>query len=710
MPGIPVAFPWLALKKSLKRKTVLDVTHAVRLHVARTVMASPRSIADRTVRRMFRRLGAGLVAIAGSFALGVRAADDPFWKDHVEPVIRERCGDCHSGVKTKSGLDLGSFQSILRGGDRGAAVVPGRPDDSLLLKVLAAGADPHMPPKGQLTEEQIGLVKTWIGRLSNGSPDKVPAPVPLEAARLPKPAPVWIPPASMEPSAVIDRFIELGWTSRKVSPARAADDSTFLRRIYLDLVGRVPSEAELRDHLKDRGSDRRQRWVDGLLADPAHPRHLAEVFDVVMMGRRGGDFEEQRRKNHWTEYLEASFRENRPWNRTLHDLIVGRPQRVEDQGAVWFLYERKGNPQAMAEAVAPLVFGLQIKCAQCHDHMIAREIKQAHYWGMVAAFNRTKNVDTPAGPGLAESAIGGFVSFANLKKESQPAALTFFNGRRVDEPWPKDGEKEVDDVSRYLVPPPEGKAPVREPALPKFSRRSALAQAVTEDNPLLARAMVNRVWAMLLGRGLVHPVDLMDSKHLPSHPDLLDWLARDFAASGHDVRRLVRNIVLTRVYQLDSRPAGKRPPLPDAFATGPEKPLSAEQLYHSLTVVTANTVSDGKVAGRPETDVRRAFVRQFPDLFAAEYNASLQQALFLSNSPLFDSLLEPREGTLCARLAGILDARNRAGAAIQAVYGRKASAEELKEASHYLTGRDVRAGTKQLLWALLTSAEFQTNH
>jgi hypothetical protein len=578
------------------------------------------------------------------------------------------------------------------------------------LKVLSAEGDPHMPPKGQLSAEQIGLIRTWIARqpAAGGRPaagletasNAVSAAVPRQRS--------WVPPASMDPSRVVDRFLELGWKQRKVQPAKPADDASFLRRLHLDLVGTVPSPDDLAHRLKDRRADRRERWIEELLVAPEHPRHLAEIFDVVLMGRRNGAFEDQRRDQGWNAYLETAFRTNRPWNETLRELIVARPRGAEDRGSAWFLYERKGNAQAMAEAVAPLVFGVQIQCAQCHDHMVAREIKQAHYWGMVAAFNRTKNVDTPKGPGLAESAIGGFVSFANLKKESQPAFLTFFNGRRVDEPWPGEGEKEVDDPDRYRVPPPPAKTPAQEPAEPLFSRRAALAQAVTVDNPLLARAMVNRIWALLFGRGLVHPVELMDSKHPPSHPDLLDWLAADFENHGHDVRRLIRILVRTKAYQLDSRPRGTRPPPPDAFATGPEKPLSAEQLFRSLATVTG-TAGEGTVAGRPEKEMRRAFVRQFPDLFAAEYNASLQQALFLSNSPLFDALLDPAKG-LAGRLAAIPDPKLRASEAIRSVFGREPRADEVREAADHLRSRKAEAGTRQLLWALLTSPEFQTNH
>jgi hypothetical protein len=252
---------------------------------------------------------------------------------------------------------------------------------------------------------------------------------------------------------------------------------------------------------------------------------------------------------------------------------------------------------------------------------------------MVAGFNRTRNVDAQSGRGLAESAIGGFVSFANPEKESQPARILFFNGRSVEEARPADGQKESDAPEQYRVPPPAEKQRPQAPAEPKFSRREALAGAVTRDNPLLARATVNRVWAMLLGRGLVHPVDLTDSKHPSSHPDLLDWLAKDFERSGHDLRRLIRNLTLTRAYQLDSRPAGKTAPPDAAFARALEKPPSAEQLYRSLLLATGNQAGpDGQAAGLMEGELRKAFVRQFPDLFAPDYNATLQQGIFLAKA------------------------------------------------------------------------------
>lgn len=655
-------------------------------------------------RPFWRIVSACLLAVPSLFA-----AD--FWGDHVEPILRDHCVECHSQTKAKSGLDLTTFQLALRGGDRGAGFVPGKPADSQLYLVLQPGADPHMPPKRQLSDEQIALVKTGIEKAGTSRAGELtPAPASATSAA-PARVPVWVPPTDLAPTAVVDRFIELGWRERKVRPAKMADDATFVRRTYLDLLGRIPTEAEAGAFQSRKDRDRRAALVDDLLAHRDHARHLREVFDYVLMGRAAKRFEEQRQSHGWFDFLESSFRTNRPWDAIVRDLIVARPKQPEERGLIQFLYERQNNPQAMAEALSPVVFGVQIKCAQCHDHMVAREIKQAHYWGMVAAFNRTKNVEAESGPRLAESAIGGFVSFANLKKESQAARLIFFNGRSVDEPWPWEGEKEVDAPEKYRVAPPAEKQKPKAPAEPKFSRREALADAVTRDNPLLARAMVNRVWAMLLGRGLVHPVDLMDSKHAPSHPDLLDWLAHDFERSGYDVRRLIRNVVLSRAYQLDSRPAGKTAPADEAFARALEKPLSAEQLYRSLLLATDNRAgADGKVAGLAEGELRKAFVRQFPDLFAPDYNATLQQAMFLANSPLLEPLLAPHDGNLSARLAELPDDAQRVKAVFRALFGRDPDREELKTSTDYLAAHSGDGGRKQLLWALLTSTEFQVNH
>jgi hypothetical protein len=258
--------------------------------------------------------------------------------------------------------------------------------------------------------------------------------------------------------------------------------------------------------------------VDRLLASDDYPVRMRELWDYFLMGRPKRErTEDQRKKNGWWAFLEHGFQNNRPWNDMVHAILLARPCQPEDQGASWFLYERHDDFQAIAEAIAPVVYGTKINCAQCHDHPLAREIKQAHYWGLVAAYNRCKNVE--GGSNVAESAVGGFVNFTNLKKESQPAVVTLLGGGTIKEDRPAADQKEEDRDDKYVDP----KAKAR---IPKFSRRAAFADAATHDNPLLARAFVNRMWSAFLGRGIVQPADEMNGRNAPSHPELLDCSRR----------------------------------------------------------------------------------------------------------------------------------------------------------------------------------------
>ena len=666
-----------------------------------------------------------LILLVLSLASGALAASpsgdqaEETWFGRVEPLLDRYCFKCHGGVRQKSGLDLRSLENILKGGERGAAIIPGRPEKSRLYQFVLKGADPHMPldEKKQLSDLDVAAIRDWISEL----PSTPPAPEAFTnrvgwaneyLKRLDQlHRPVWTPSAATTGREAIDRFVSLGWKQRHARPAAIGDDRTFLRRIYLDLAGRIPTLEETDAFFADRRKDKRDRLVDSLLAGPDYPRRMREVFDVVLMERQGESAEDQRRDHQWFAFLERAFRENYPWDKIVREIIVARPDEPADRGSVWFLYERKENYQAMAEAVAPIAFGARINCAQCHNHPLAWEFEQRHYWGLVAAFNRSKNVDTPNGPAVSELATGGFVSFANLKKESQPAALAFPNGSLVPEKRPADGEKEKDSPELYSVPPPAGKTKPTVAAIPLFSRRSALADAATHNNPQLARAFVNRMWTLLMGRGLVQPVDQLDSMHRPSHPDLLNWLSAEFERKHFDIKWLIREIVLSRPYQLDSVPLERKATLADAFASGLEKPLSGEQLYQSFLVATANRpATNGTIAGHPEAAVRRAFVDAFPDLFQPDYSASLQQAMFLSNSPLLDDLLQSHPGNTAASILAAKSPAEGVERAFVACYGRKPSPDEITQCQSFLKHRDAPTGVRELLWALLTSPEFLLNH
>jgi hypothetical protein len=358
--------------------------------------------------------------------------------------------------------------------------------------------------------------------------------------------------------------------------------------------------------------------------------------------RRGNAARAQEVRRDWLDYLERGFAENRPWDRTLRDLALARPETAEDRGAIWFLYARRDRHQEIAETVAATMLGVQVDCAQCHNHLMAPEIKQKDYWGLVAFFNRSKNEDTKEGPMVAEAAIGGFTSFTTLAGQSYPAELAVF-GASVPEKRPAPDVKEEDAPALYRTMP-AGSAGAR---VPLFSRRAQFAEKVLRGNPRVARAAVNRFWALLMGRGIVHPVDKMDSRHPPSHPELLEWLAKDFARSGYNVKRLVRAIVLSRPYQLEARQ--KREARPDLFAAGLEKPLTAEQLYRSLLVATT-----GKTDTENE-ELEKALVAIFPDVFPEEHVSTIQQAMFLTNNPLVQQLARVAPGTTAEQLTAILD-------------------------------------------------------
>jgi hypothetical protein len=617
------------------------------------------------------------------FVAAVSAAEDAnaLWARKVQPLLDVQCTKCHGLIERKGGLLLDRPEEIFKGGNDGAVVVPGKPEESRLYKYLAADSDPHMPPKKQLSDEQREAVKEWIVAL--GVKGATTAKSEKNVFKQRKFGSV---------TEGIDVLLAESWKEEKVRPAAAVDDRAWARRVYLDLAGRIPTAVELEEFLKARGKNKRAELVDRLLASDEYAVRMRELWDVLLMGRpKRGNGEDRRKENGWWAFLETTFKTNRPWNDVVREILVARPERPEDKGATWFLYERRNDHQAIAEAVSPVVYGTRIDCAQCHDHPLAREIKQAHYWGLVAAFNRSKNAERGGGNDVTESAVGGFVNFTNLKKESQPAVMAMLTGATIEEKRPASGEKESDNDDLYVDP----KAKVK---VPKFSRRAEFAKAATEGNPLLARAFVNRMWAALLGRGLVHPADEINARNAPSHPELLEWLAKDFGANNHDVRRLVRGIVLSRVYGL-----GPTREAPEKFAGALERPLSAEQIARSWRVA----------AGLPANDdaLRKKVIAAMPAVMPKEYNATFQQAQFLTYSPAVVELLKDsaaKDGTL-GKLVAMKTADERVRGAFVAIYGRAPDKEELAAAKEFLKDRSaVEDGLRDLVWALMTSAEFLT--
>lgn len=508
----------------------------------------------------------------------------------------------------------------------------------------------------------------------------------------------------------IDAALEQAWNDAGIAPADEIGDDVFVRRVYLDLAGRIPSLDERAAFLNNPSSDRREALLTTLLASDDHALHMADVFDVLLMGRASGRRTRERHEHGWRAWLETAFRENRPWNEIAETMLLARPATPADNAATWFLYERDNDYQKIAEAVAPAFFGFRIECAQCHDSMTASEVEQAHYWGLVAFFNRGKNEMTGQGPRIVESAIGGFSEFADIEGTSSPNLLSFLESETVEELRPAPDAEQPDSDDLYQLAARDG-----EPREPIFSRRQRFVEDIVRDHPLFARAMVNRLWAMLMGRGLVHPFDEMDSAHSVSHPELLDLLADDFREHGHDIRRTLLAIASTRAYQRVARkPVGVEDPA--TFAWYLERPLSAEQFARSLHLALLGT---SHVSLETLEPIRRAM----PDVMPDENVTGIAEPLFLSNgSPLLDLIQQASQPPHpLATIATLPSAADVSSQLFLATLGREPTPEEATTIAAFLTRPDASAASaipppidlgrlRDLTWAVVTSAEFRFNH
>ena len=502
---------------------------------------------------------------------------------------------------------------------------------------------------------------------------------------------------SADVTQAVDQFIREGFGRFGVEPSPRCEDDRFVRRIYLDLAGRIPTRGETQQWMAS--SRDRVELIDQLLQSEDFVRHFADLFDAILMGRSSEKKYQERQANHWRSYLERTIRDNRPWPEVVEEILLARPEDADAQGAVWFLYERNNDFQKIAESIAPSIFGVRIECAQCHDHMMADEIKQAHYWGLVAFFNRGKNSKDGGKLSVDESAVGGFSDFADLSGSSTPNYLAFLDAETVPEDRPAADSEEKDSEDLYVSHP----SPLVN-RVPKFSRRERFVKDVVRNHPRLAQAFANRVWAILMGRGLVHPYDQMDSMHAPSHPELLNWLATDVRESNYDLRRLVRGIVLSDAYQQSSvRRKGHEDP--SSFAWYLERPLTGEQFARSVVVSLRDAADASEIA---------AFRQQFPEVLPSDFVSTVKDALFLTNGEPLDRLINSSQQAshLIPQLLAADSSQSQVQVLFQALYCREADDIEKEAVVSYLSehsGSPAEA-MKQVVWSMLSSAEFRLNH
>lgn len=507
----------------------------------------------------------------------------------------------------------------------------------------------------------------------------------------------------------IDHYIQARLAERPTNAAPAADDCTLIRRTSLDLMGRIPTVAEAKGYVDSTEADKRTRLVDRLLASPDFAYQFRNELDTLLMGSQKGS------NNEWRDYLLKSVRNQRSWDQMFRDMLVGNEDDPEIKAATTFVRVRARELDELTNETSTIFFGVNVSCAKCHDHPLVDDWKQDHYYGLASFFQRTyvtkKNT-------LAEK-FSGEVKFKTTKGEDKVAKFMFLTGSTVDEPVVEVSaevrKQQDEEVKKQTQDDKAGPAPK-----PDFSPRAKLVEIALQsgNDQFFARAIVNRVWAMFIGRGLVHPVDQMHSGNPASHPQLLDWLTRDLIQHQFDLKRLVRGIVLSQTYARSSEwSESTEPPAADLFAVAIVRPLSPRQYSLSLRLASSNPETykpDSEDWAKRRDELERnseGFAHQF-ELPGENFQVGVDEALLFSNSASFvDDYVRDSQDRLVGALKQQPDKSAQINLAYWAVLTRAPSAAEVAACEEYLGRRaDPVNGLRQMAWALLTSPELRFNY
>ncbi len=512
-------------------------------------------------------------------------------------------------------------------------------------------------------------------------------------------------------SSAIDRLIEARQQAEAVSHTGPIDDYAFARRVTLDLAGRIPTLQELTGFVADTSVDKRRQLVDRLLASPDFAYHLRDSLDILLLARKKTD-------EPWRKYLLEAARENRSWDRIFREVMLPERELPGDKRPAAFLHARARDLDAMTNDASVLWFGVNIACAKCHDHPLVPDWEQSHYFALASFFQRT----FPTRTGLVSEKFDGKLKFTTTEGEEHQAEFMFLSGTSVSEPetaLDKDVLKEIGQKIRDA----ERKEDAPPPPQPEFSPRAELVRLALEpgEHDFFSHNMANRVWARLIGHGLVHPLDQMHSENPPSHPELLETLAQDFAQNGYDLKRLIRTIVLTRTYFRSSRwTDASEPADPELFARGMVRPLYPRQLAMSLRVATRNPNGMPGLSAPDQWMSAREKFEQDSTALAARlpipsglFQVGTEEALFFSNSQEFhEDFLDSGNEHLVGHLAELADPEQIVETAFLTVLSRPPSDTEKGAVALHLAQRaDQREDAlRQLVWALLASPEFRFNH
>jgi hypothetical protein len=495
----------------------------------------------------------------------------------IVPLLQKRCAKCHAGTQRKGGYSINTRQSLIAGGDGGAAVVLRKSDESdLIERVSSDDSALRMPPEGEkLTREQVDLLKRWIDSDLSWDEGFVFGKIAGQAALAPRHPSLPADKDSAAWSNPVDRFLQGYFTAHQLPDSPVVSDQVFARRASFDLVGLAPSPADLDALAADPHADRRERFVDRLLGDkPAYAAHWLTFWnDLLRNAYHGTGFIDGGRRQ-ITGWLYGALYDNMPYDQFVRELI-NPPAKGGSDGFVYGIKwrgtvnESQRREIQASQSVAQVFLGTNLKCASCHDSFV-------NHWKLADAY------------ALASVFADGNLELHRCDRPTGvPAAVGFL--------YPELGK--IDEKA------------------PRAERMRQLAELLLHPgNGRTARTIVNRLWARLFGRGLVEPVDNMDAE--PWHQDLLDYLASDLADHGYDLKRTLRLLATSHAYQLPGVGLDANANNSENFVfCGPfVKRLTAEQFVDTVSELTEAWPTcdsgllkrDGRAQGGQLGDVARA--------------------------------------------------------------------------------------------------------
>lgn len=491
------------------------------------------------------------------------------------------------------------------------------------------------------------------------------------------------------------------------SAAQISSDEVFLRRAFLDLVGEPPTSNDLLAFSLDTRADKRAKLVKQLLADDGYGTNWGRYWRDVIMFRRTED-RAILSQPALEEFLVTEFNANTPWNSIARQLITATGN-VRENGQTGLIMAQGGRPEDTVAEISRIFLGIQIQCAQCHDHPTDRWTRE-QFHQLVAFFPRVA---------VRPTMMGNVRSFAVIADDQQPRLRRTNNNNRFRGTL----EHYMPDLEK-----PELKGTLMQPVffatgqqlqtgvLDKDRRETLSSWITSPENSWCAKALVNRLWSELVGEGFYEPVDDIGPDRDCSAPRTLDLLCNELTAHDYDIKWLMETILLTRTYQLESRNRRSLDELP--FQANCPQRLRSDQLFNSLLAVfdIEDVVSDRPAAYGPGMRQGRGAPRLLfnsmfgfdPSTRRDEIGGSIPQALAMMNSPFINQQINAQGGQMLAPLmAEVNDDRQLVEELYIRVLSRQPTRQELRVCLDFRRGINSRSEAfEDILWALLNHAEF----